>query len=291
MVAVMKTRERNHCVGFLVACLLLPGCGLVAPLHEKTLEFALPHVPDTAIRLETANGKIDVARAGGDQVTIVAQLKCVTPERLEAVVVQPVRGENGELSLEIQCPEGKRKSREGCGVSVETPGAQGLDLRTSNGSISVSGLSGLAKIRTSNGRVNVEEHAGSLTARTSNGKVRVKRIQGDVELESSNGSIEACEVSGGVDVETSNGSIEVGLVETGRGPVRARSSNGSVKVDMGGLQGTLEAKTSNGRIQLEGSGGGRMIDQGKKHAVIQFGETAEPRSELRTSNGSITIRQ
>jgi DUF4097 and DUF4098 domain-containing protein YvlB len=258
-------------------------------LHKKTVEFQLPYVEDTPIRIETANGGIEVRRTGGSDVAIVAELKCMTPERLEQTTVTPVFSETGELALDIIWPGGKRKSREGCSVSIETPGALGVNLRSSNGAIQIADLAGRATLRTSNGSITVQNQGGPLEARTSNGRIQASGVQGSVDLESSNGAIEATGVDGAIEAETSNGSLKLALAPSSVGPIHARSSNGSVEVKVGGaFKGTLEAKTSNGRLQFEEGLSGRMIEQDKKRAVMQFGEGGAA-SQLRTSNGSIKV--
>lgn len=270
--------------------LFITSCGLVAPLHEKTMSAVLPHQAGQAIDLETANGKIKVTRVSRSDVAIVTTLRCTSPERLEQTAVTPSRSADGVLQVGINWPDGKRKSREGYDITVEVPDAHDIKLRSSNGSITLKQLGGVAKIRTSNGSITVEDHAGPVEARTSNGKVRVERVQGDADLDSSNGSIKAYAIAGAVDAETSNGTVELVLGADSRGPINAKSSNGSIKVGVGSLEGTLELKTSNGSLKIEDGLPGRVLEKSKKRAVLQFGRSGAPKSTLRTSNGSITVR-
>lgn len=266
------------------------GCFLAGPLYKETRHSVTPYVPNTGIRVQTTNGKIAVNRStsGGD-VSITATVRCVSEERLQQTVVTPQRGSDGVLHVEVAWPNGKRKNREGCDLVIETPGAEGVELRSSNGSITLADLSGLAKLRTSNGSIKVDRHAGPVEAKTSNGKVSLQGAQGSAKLESTNGTINASDVAGALDAESSNGSLELSLGRGSSGPVRAKTSNGSVKLGVGGLTGTLELRTSNGKIRVGDGVPGQIMQQSKREAVLQLGGQSAPTSTIRTSNGSITV--
>ncbi len=275
----------------LCGLVFVSGCFLAAPLHEETRHSVLSHVPDAPIHVTTVNGKISVIQAAREDVSIEARVRATSPERLEQTAVTPQRASDGTLTVAVSWPDGKRRSREGCDLAIQTPDARGLQLRSSNGSITVQNLRGMAYAKTSNGSITVNGQQGAVDAKTSNGKIKVEGAQGSAKLESSNGSITARGIAGAVDAVTSNGSVEVALGSGSSGPIQVRSSNGSVNVSVGGLQGELQLKTSNGKLKFGEGLPGRVVERSKKSALLQFGVEASPASStLRTSNGSITVR-
>jgi DUF4097 and DUF4098 domain-containing protein YvlB len=117
----------------------------------------------------------------------------------------------------------------GAEVELQVPKGTIVDLKTSNGKISVTGP------------------AGETTAHTSNGGINVKGSQGKVALRSSNGPVTAESVKGPMDLQTSNGKIEV---DSSDGIVKAHTSNGPIRFKGKAIQGHHTFRTSNGPIEL-----------------------------------------
>ena len=155
--------------------------------------------------------------------------------------------------------DGPRRSgdREGWWVSfrIQAPKSTDVTLRSSNGSLSVTGVTGAMRLR------------------TSNGSIRLMDVGGDVEADTSNGSVNAT-LSGsswdgaGLNVTTSNGSVRLTLPDGYNARLVAGTSNGSINVDF--------PITVRGRI-------GRDID-------TNLG-SGGPALRLRTSNGSVRIQR
>lgn len=228
----------------------LAGCGVFTPARfEAEKALSVPHVADSPIDVETANGSITVTKADRKDVQIEATVRATTQERADAVKVTAER-DGDSLRVRVTWPDGAREPNEGCNITIAVPDARGVALRSSNGRLTVAGLGGPADLRTSNGRINVKGHAGRVTAESSNGRITVGgRVTGPVEL------------------TTSNGAVELELGSEFRGKLSLRTSNGSVKVsDLG--EATLERS-------------------GRSRAVINFGDG--PDSRVKTSNGSIRV--
>lgn len=127
--------------------------------------------------------------------------------------------------------------------------------------------------RTSGGSITVEDGRTAIDAATSGGSIRVGRVTGTLRARTSGGSIRVAEVSAAataVDAETSGGSIHVGVDPTARLDVDASTSGGSVSVDglrltpskqsrthvagaLNGGGGPLRARTSGGSVRLSAS--------------------------------------
>ena len=153
-------------------------------------------------------------------------------------------------------------------LAVTLPAGTTLVVRTSNGDVVASGVTGGAELRSSNGDVEVTRAGGGLDAGSSNGDVVVDRAAGDVVATTSNGSIEVTGVEGSLDADTSNGRVDVSGVT---GDVRAESSNGDVTVVGDGEPVRLTIETSNGEQTTEGP-----TDPGADRTVV-----------VRSSNGDV----
>lgn len=277
--------------GLVLLPVIITACGFVAPLHEKTVVITVDHLPDRALVVTTSNGKIQARRATLAAVEVTAAIRALTEERLQQVRVEVKRDNAGTLVVRALWPGDTRKSREGCDFLIATPGARGVELRSSDGSLKAVGLSGEARLETSNGGVTVEDHAGPVQADTSNGSIKVRALAGDLRAETGNGRIEASGITGAVRADTSNGSVEIDLAPEGSGPLEIESSNGSITLTLSqAFTGSLDLRTSNGSLHIDDTLEDRVVDgAGKKNVRLQFGNDG-PDSRATTSNGSIHVK-
>ncbi|HUP49795.1 MAG TPA: hypothetical protein VNA04_13495 [Thermoanaerobaculia bacterium] len=120
---------------------------------------------------------------------------------------------------------------------IRTPRGASLDLRSTNGPVSVSNVNGTVHAEAVNGPVSIKESSGSIIALTTNGPVSVSGGSGDIRLEATNGpvSVKLFETTwnGNLDASTRNGPVSLKLprgfrsgvtVEAlGNGPVTCRA--------------------------------------------------------------------
>jgi DUF4097 and DUF4098 domain-containing protein YvlB len=277
---------RNLTAAVVLASVGMTGCVGWQPLDTGTQSVTGASSPSGVLNIETSNGTVEVRRAEVSSIEVDATIRAAGKERLERtrVVVEP--GNDGGARVFVQWPDGGRIGNEGCSLMVRTPGAGGVDVRTSNGRVVASGLSGPASIRTSNATVQVGPHIGPVRVDTSNGRIDAEHITGDVVLNSSNGRIETVDVGGAVRADTSNGSIVVRLSASGNGPVDLSTSNGSVRVEVGpAFAGVVDASTSNGAVTINGA---TDVSGSRTHVRGQYG-AGECKSVVRTSNGSVEV--
>ena len=176
----------------------------------------------------------------------------------------------------------------GAHIRINAPREARVEIRNSNGRVIMRGIEGEGTVRTSNGRIEVEDAKGKFGMSTSNSRVEASRIEGEFRLESSNGRITVRDGLGAFDVETSNGSIRFAGEILPRGESRLETSNGSITATLTGEPSLrLSAKTSNGSItcardvEVRGDWKKRQLE-----GAIGGGEGL---LTLKTSNGSITI--
>jgi hypothetical protein len=167
-------------------------------------------------------------------------------------------------------------------VPIETQ----VDVNTSNGAIVVEDIQGTILLDTSNGAIDVYDSSGTLTADTSNGRIEVVRFVGDLRLDTSNGEMWLEQVAGTVSAETSNGSVHYTGTPT-VGANRIRTSNGSVTVRVP-LDASIafNASTSSGKIRSSLALAG---DTEGNEWSAQLNPPANVTLDLRTSNGTIRI--
>lgn len=183
-------------------------------------------------RVQTSGRTQEDARALAGRVEVVA-----TADRVQATGPDNLaRRESWSVSYRLSTPP-------------QTP----LNLRSSNGGISIKGINSRVEFRTVNGGVTLSRVGGSIEGRTSNGGV-------NVELDGSTWQGE------GLDVETANGGVKLEIPEGYAAHLEARTHNGgltvdfpitvegrlgrSISTDIGGGGPTLNVRTSNGGVRI-----------------------------------------
>jgi len=131
----------------------------------------------------------------------------------------------------------------------------------------------------------------SLDLRATNGGISIENVDGRLEFETTNGGITLVGVSGNVRGETSNGGVDVQLTGTrwnGEG-LDVRSTNGGVDVSIpANYSARLETGTTNGGMDI----GFPVTVQGRlnRHLTTQLGEGG-PLVRVTTTNGGVTLRR
>ncbi len=171
-------------------------------------------------------------------------------------------------------------------ITLYTPKTTNIDVTTSNGSINVdNGLEGNLKLRSSNGSINVTGVTGDFYIRTSNGAINIKDAKGSGEIQTSNGAIsfKSNEEIGDLRLSTSNGRVELEMEKPVGDEYILSTTNGSITVTLPEDAGfDLEARTTLGSIKTD-----FKATQGKnvKEKINDGGFLLS----LETSNGSISI--
>ena len=263
-------------VQFLVTSLLFSGsccrnsCDAFQKLEKGEQSRTVKNVKVGKLIVTSHNGYIRVSKGKDPTIDIHAVIKARSKERLEAVQIHAAPGKNGAFEIYAIFP-GKHLSNESCSFTIKVPQTKGLDLNTSNGSITINQLAGPAQLHSSNGALKIFDHNGPLKLSTSNGSVQVR------------------DANEAVDAKTSNGRIDVVLREDNPGPVQLKTSNGSIHLQVGkAFQGSMQARTSNGLVSADLPSEIRVERKKRKEMNIYFSNRG-PSSRLRTSNGRIKV--
>ena len=154
-------------------------------------------------------------------------------------------------------PENVRRQSWSVSYRINVPRKNDLDLRASNGGITITGVTGNMRFDTTNGGVRLNEVGGRVNGETRNGGL-------NVTLSGSRWDGE------GLDVETSNGGVNLLIPDGYNAELETRTVNGGLRIDFPiTVQGELTGR--NGLTTTLGSGG--------------------PLVRVRTTNGGVTIRR
>lgn len=127
-----------------------------------------------------------------------------------------------------------------------------------------------------------------------NGSILVTGIEGDLDASSSNGNVAASQVGGELRLRSSNGRVEgAGLTSD---VADASSRNGSVELSFTEAPRSVEATTSNGRVEiiLPDTPDAYRIDASSDNGSVDTPVRTDPSSDrsvvAESNNGSVTIR-
>ncbi len=141
-------------------------------------------------------------------------------------------------------------------------------------------------LRTSGGSIQLSALNGTQKFRTSGGSLNVSDVQGDITGQTSGGSIhmDRCRnsrTSTSIDLQTSGGSIEA---KSSTGRMRLVTSGGSIRLN--DLKGDIDARTSGGSIQGDGIEGD--IKAGTSGGGVRLANVAGS-LDASTSAGSVDV--
>jgi len=278
---------RFHTLALAVGLSLLAGFPAEAHSRTETRTEALKAGGSLLVR--TANSPISVQGWDREEVAVTAEIQ---DDASHPVKVEYRRRE-GRLEVEAVFPEHSGgwffHGGQSCAFKLQVPRKLLAELRTSNASVSARDLDGSLVVRTSNASVSLEELAGAIEARTSNGSVKAKNLKAGLRGSTSNASLRFENVQGAIDFQTSNGSVFAsGLDGWGQG-ISLQTSNGQITAELGQATGQIDARTSHHeKVKVERQGL-ELVEMAKGHVRLKI-PGREQAIELRTSNGSITIR-
>jgi RNA polymerase sigma factor (sigma-70 family) len=181
----------------------------VKEVVKKTFQTgAAPHLV-----VETFNGPITVTTQSSNSVEaeVTKQAQGQTPEESKEAL-QNIRvdmtqeGDTVRITAKRK-EEWSRQLHTGAAAEIKVPQGAILELRTSNGPVTITGGTGGGRVRTSNGAIRATENRGSLHLATSNGSITVSGAAGTVDAHTSNGGIDVRGEKVTLAAGTSNGSV------------------------------------------------------------------------------------
>lgn len=257
----------------LTGCFVSTGCSAnwqPAKFKGPVIASATLTAP-TAVDAKTENGAVTLIAGTGAELSVSGTARAASAERLAQIKVVVEQGADGVATVSVVWPTDGRKGSEGCDLTITVPPVAKVTAKSSNGAMTSGGLAGDLVLKTSNGAVTVNGHTGPLNVDTSNGAIQTNGANGPVVADTSNGavSISLTNAEAAVDAKSSNGSITLVVPDAYSGSIACSTSNGSVT---NATKGALAAGST------------------KSKGTITMGAGAAA-STLRTSNGSVTVKQ
>ena len=247
-----------------------------------------------SLAVTNENGSVELVKdAAVTTMQVTARIQCVAESkeaaeaRVKATKLIAERGSDGRVRVHVAFPPRvpgvivaytpmSRASEDSAAIAIRAASLDGIDVTSSNGSISSGAFGGTAMFKTSNGSISVDGHAGPLT------------------MDTSNGSIKASNVGTPLVADTSNGRVEIALAPTATGNVKIDTSNGSVTLNLpAAWQGTVKADTSNGAVRMEDTRQGARTNTVKTDddgASMTVGDATKANATIDTSNGPVKVR-
>ncbi len=209
------------------------------------------------IEVRTSDGDIIVRATGAEQIEVHAWKKvwarsASSAERYADDVDIRVERSGDRLQLISEHPSFHGKARVRVRYEIATPADMDLDLHTSDGDVSITGLRGVTTVRTSDGDVDISRCEGEFELRTTDGDIEFGDYVGSVDGHTSDGRIRGTiqSLSTG-DLTTSDGSVDLSIHE-GIDFLKVKTSDGYIKIRIPkDYRGKLDARTSSGSIRTD----------------------------------------
>lgn len=273
----------------------LAGCSsaIATTQATDTVEKSLS-TPAAQVDVEMFNGSIEVRAGPAGAVSATVTRTGTGADQAAALadaqkIDVTLTDDGGTVLLKATyTPDPAKPDRRGASAVVTVPAGSVLVLKTSNGAVAVSGVTGTVVADTSNAAITASGPMEAFRAKTSNGKVSVTGGKGLVSLETSNAGIDVQATDAIVQAETSNGAITLaGSLASGQS--RLQTSNAAVSVTLpkdAAL--TVDAQTSNAKISSDFTISGATPTQDRVSGTIGGGGGGAT-LVIDTSNGNISL--
>jgi putative adhesin len=254
----LRTRIAVRAAACVAAALLASACdvnlgngdfsvGMASGRASDTWDRTYTVSPGGRIELQNGNGGIEVTQASDGKVSVHAEriAKASSDEAAKQLlakieIVETVKPD--AVRLETRAPKGFVRGGAEVKYSIKIPAGLALDVRNTNGTITLTGLANAIEASTTNGGIHGDGLAGTLSASTTNGGV-------DLALTKLGDSLTA---------ETTNGGMSIQIPADSKADVTAHVVNGGISVENLKLEtvGTQSRRRVEGRV----NGGGARVE-------------------------------
>jgi len=240
--------------GVAAALVGLSGCmiGDLGPMDRFHADFHYSYPVDAKARIdaESFNGSIEIEGWDKNEVEISGVKSASSEEARDAIKID-VHNTPGSVDIRAIKPSSLQGNM-GVKITMHVPRNAEVDrVTTSNGPVKVRDVSRAAHLKSSNGGITLTGISGEVDAHTSNGPIDADSLTGAAVLKTSNGHIHAENISGSLEAETSNGGIKARLATSPTSPIKLISSNSPIELTMEKApQSDIRAETKNSSITL-----------------------------------------
>lgn len=265
-------RAASACTAVLLPLVFLTACDEFEfgnfERYKEDFHYTYPLAAGGRLSVENLNGSVEISSWEKDSVEINGTKYAGSEQSLKEIKIDISPSPN---VLQVRTVPAFGARNVGARYTIRVPRRIQLDrIVSSNGSIKVEDVDGLANLHSSNGSIRTWRFKGALDAQTTNGSIEASGQTGNANLRTSNGSIRVEINKGGLAATTSNGGITARVMQPDTDqPVRLESSNGHIELSMDALR-EVHASTSNSSI------------------IVRLPDAISARVRARTSNSSIT---
>jgi hypothetical protein len=128
---------------------------------------------------------------------------------------------------------------------LTVPASMSLDLKASDGDVTVDGAMAEVNVRVSDGDIIIRGGSGRVSAYASDGSITAEGVSGRIRLESSDGDITVERATGDVEIDATDGTVELWEIEASS--ITVNNVDGDIMFD-----GTLEARGSYSLVTHDG---------------------------------------
>ncbi len=257
----------------LILLLCFSLLGLSAFADEWTRSYQVGSNP--TLRVDTNDASIEVTGGGGNtiQARVVADGYRIGDSGVR--VTDHQSGNSVELQVHIPNSWGIHFGfHQSVRVEVQVPQQAVLDLRSGDGHISVSGVSGQAQLDTGDGHISVQNFNGALRGHTGDGHMSVDGVFTGLELRSGDGHIDltarpGSKLNGGWLIHTSDGGVDVRLPQELAAELYVHTGDGHIQFD---LPVTVSGSLDRSRIRGKLNGGGPLLEISTGDGSIHIGK-------------------
>ncbi len=279
----LRTTIRSVLLGALVAC-----AAFARDEYTRAFDKTLPLASGSTVSIEHRLGDIVIRTHPERTVVIHAEIHTSGPDRNEAEQFAnrvEIQGENaGGVSIRTHYPGGLNNFSYYVRYELTIPEDAPLEVRSSFGSVSITGLRANAEIRTSHGAIAFRDGKGEQHFDNSFGAVEVSGNLGEVAVNNTNGQIKVMDC-GSATIKNAFGAV---VVKNARGMVTIEDKNGSVNVN--GAQGVV-VDMSFGSVVLNAISGPVQVDN--RYGSVEVGglggSSCQP-IKIHTSYSAIRVR-
>jgi hypothetical protein len=298
-------------IGLLITFLALASCLFAREEYSRAFDKTVSVQSGQRFILEHSLGDVEIRTHNRPDVVIHADIRVSASDWNEAksfadniaILVEP---SSSLLSVRTRYPErpqsffGTRNISYTVRYDITTPETLPLEVRSSFGTVSVTGVKAPCDIKASHGDLLFRDGRGNQRLVNSFASIRVSNNNGDVAIENGNGAVTASSITGALTLRDRFGSVTVSDVSRG---ARIVNNNGSVDlVDSGGpssvnnsfgavsvsnLKGDLVVNNTNGKVEANNVSGSATLNSG--FGAIRFSNIGGAVS-VNNRNGSVSGR-
>jgi hypothetical protein len=202
-----------------------------------------------------ANGSIRVEAYNGTEVRVTARVVArAGSARAAADLAQRVELRTGGGEVRATGPRTSGNQSWTVSYRILVPAGIGIDARTTNGSVSITGTGAPVRVRTTNGAITVSDASGRIDLGTTNGRVNAAFAPSmgsfdGVRIRSTNGGVQLTlpsRISAQLELSTTNGNISTAFPITVQGRINRRQISAAI----GGGGPEINIGTTNGNISI-----------------------------------------